>query len=93
MNRHPYAPDVLWMQTTQGFVMKCSHCQQQATSGLASGVNDFAAVHQRCAAQPTHLGLGDVVAAATKAVGIKPCTPCEARQRQLNGLFPRVWKR
>jgi hypothetical protein len=29
-------------------------------------------------------GLGDVIAAATKAVGIKPCTPCQERARRLN---------
>jgi hypothetical protein len=30
------------------------------------------------------VGLGDVVAAMTKAVGIKPCGPCEQRRRLLN---------
>jgi len=33
-------------------------------------------------------GLGDVVAAATKAVGIKPCEPCRKRQEALNRLVP-----
>lgn len=30
------------------------------------------------------MGAGDVVARATKAVGIKPCTPCERRRQWLN---------
>lgn len=33
-------------------------------------------------------GAGDVVAAATKAVGIKPCEPCRKRQEALNRLIP-----
>lgn len=33
-------------------------------------------------------GLGDVVAKATKAVGIQPCAPCERRRNWLNKYFP-----
>lgn len=33
-------------------------------------------------------GLGDVVAAITKAVGIKPCPPCERRREALNKAVP-----
>lgn len=33
-------------------------------------------------------GLGDVVAAATKAVGIKPCGGCKERQKLLNKIVP-----
>ncbi|HUQ70681.1 MAG TPA: hypothetical protein VM165_14220 [Planctomycetaceae bacterium] len=33
-------------------------------------------------------GLGDVVAAVTSAVGIKPCGPCKARQEALNRAVP-----
>jgi hypothetical protein len=33
-------------------------------------------------------GLGDVVAAATKAVGIKPCGSCQQRRETLNKLIP-----
>lgn len=32
-------------------------------------------------------GLGDVVAALTKAVGIKPCRGCKQRQSWLNKLI------
>ena len=33
-------------------------------------------------------GLGDTIAKITKAVGIKPCKPCEERRKKLNKLFP-----
>jgi len=33
-------------------------------------------------------GLGDVVAAVTKAVGIPACGPCQARQARLNAMVP-----
>jgi hypothetical protein len=33
------------------------------------------------------VGLGDVVAGMTKAVGIKPCPPCKRRQAYLNRLL------
>ena len=33
-------------------------------------------------------GLGDVIASATKAVGIKPCGGCRKRQEKLNQLVP-----
>lgn len=38
--------------------------------------------------RPQMRGAGDVVARATKAVGIKPCAPCERRRKRLNKLFP-----
>ena len=33
------------------------------------------------------IGSGDVVKAATGAVGIKPCTPCEERRRLMNNAL------
>lgn len=33
-------------------------------------------------------GLGDTIAKATKAVGIKPCGGCKKRQDWLNEKFP-----
>lgn len=33
-------------------------------------------------------GIGDVVAGATKAVGIKPCGSCQKRQAALNKATP-----
>ncbi|MEI6475735.1 MAG: hypothetical protein WCO75_10110 [Planctomycetota bacterium] len=37
--------------------------------------------------QPTP-GVGDVVAGATKAVGIKPCSACQKRQAAMNKATP-----
>lgn len=33
------------------------------------------------------VGLGDVIARATQAVGIQPCPPCKQRQAYLNRLL------
>ena len=33
-------------------------------------------------------GLGDVIAAATTAIGIKPCAGCDRRKDQLNDAVP-----
>jgi hypothetical protein len=33
-------------------------------------------------------GLGDVIARATSAIGIKPCGGCKQRQEALNKLIP-----
>jgi hypothetical protein len=33
-------------------------------------------------------GIGDVIAAATKAIGIEPCESCEKRRDKWNKLFP-----
>jgi hypothetical protein len=38
--------------------------------------------------KPKWTGLGDVVASATSAVGIKPCGGCKQRQEALNKLVP-----
>lgn len=42
------------------------------------------------AANPPKLtpGIGDAVAAATKAVGVKPCGGCQRRQEALNRATP-----
>jgi hypothetical protein len=37
-------------------------------------------------------GLGDVVASATKKLGIEPCSPCEARRLRLNKMFSFIGK-
>lgn len=38
--------------------------------------------------EPVAAGLGDAVAAATKAVGVKPCGGCQRRQAALNRATP-----
>ena len=37
---------------------------------------------------PRSTGLGDTIAKATKAVGIKPCGGCKKRQAALNKIVP-----
>ena len=41
----------------------------------------------------TGIGLGDVVAGATKAVGIKPCGSCQKRQAAFNANTPTMVRR
>lgn len=41
----------------------------------------------------TGIGLGDVVAGATKAVGIKPCGACQKRQAAMNRATPSIIRR
>lgn len=41
-------------------------------------------------AAQARVGLGDVVAAATTAVGINPCEACQRRKETLNALTPPV---
>ena len=38
-------------------------------------------------------GLGDVVATATKSLGIRPCTSCQLRRLWLNRVTPRWLRR
>ena len=47
---------------------------------------DLKAMRERL--HPHTRGLGDVVASATKAVGVKPCAPCAQRQAALNKATP-----
>ena len=86
-----------WIQANQrpdGYVdVRCTVCRVQGTL-TPQDANAF--IRQHSAHQspaPQHYGLGDVVAGVTKAFGIKPCTPCQARQQALNAAVPRVWRR
>ena len=45
-------------------------------------------VHDVEVRDPRSTGLGDTIAKATKAVGIKPCGGCKKRQAALNKLVP-----
>lgn len=94
MNRHPQVQWVLWQPTTAGFVVRCSACGAQGSVGTPQLVDTFAAQHQehRSPAQG-HYGAGDLVARATSALGIQPCTPCEARRAALNQALPKLWRR
>ena len=94
MQRHPQVQWILWQQTAGGFTARCEACGVTVSTSSPQGVDAFATDHQAHASPSAgHYGAGDLVARATKALGIEPCTPCEARRRQLNGLFPRVFPR
>ena len=95
-------PNVSWIECHDAgpsaparFLCVCRVCgaqQQEYGSGQAADLFARAhAAHQ--SASPTHYGLGDLVAKATGALGIKPCSPCEARRRAMNGAFPQVMRR
>ena len=50
--------------------------------------------HDRKVTPPeTMQGLGDVLAGATKAVGIKPCAGCQKRQAAMNRATPSYVRR
>jgi len=95
--QHPNVSWVLCGQSIGGSSWQCS-CQvcgaQMGSFGSAQAADAFARVHSaHQSASPTHYGLGDLIAKATSAVGIKPCSPCEARRRAMNGAFPQVLRK
>jgi hypothetical protein len=47
-------------------------------------------VVSECQAAEPETGLGDVIAGATKAVGVKPCGSCQKRQAAMNKATP-LW--
>ena len=77
------------------FQCACTVCgARMAQAGSNQAADAFARTHAaHQSAAPTHYGLGDLVAKATGALGIKPCSPCEARRRAMNGAFPQVMRR
>lgn len=94
MNRHPQVQWIFWQPTTQGFVARCQACGVGVAVGSPQEVDAFAAQHQQHQSSVQgYYGAGDLVARATGALGLKHCTPCEARQHQLNQRFPRLWRR
>ena len=77
--------------------IKCHGCGAVANDPAA--FRSFAHAHQGCAARmqqaaaPGYGGLGDAIAAGTKAIGIQPCAPCQRRQAMLNRAVPRLFRR
>lgn len=65
--------------------MSCGHHQ---SAKLSVNGKQFCVLCHQGRKRPALTGLGDVIAAATKAVGIKPCSGCKQRQAKLNRLFP-----
>lgn len=94
MQQHPQIPWISFERIGAGVRVQCRACGGQTgvvTPAAADAFSRQHAEHQSAAAG--HYGMGDVIARATKAVGIKPCTPCEARRQKLNQWLPRVWQR
>lgn len=87
----PRLPHILVGPHPQGgFIVRDTRTGETVHAPTRGHVDGFAATHS---AAPGYAGLGDAVAAMTRAVGAKPCTPCQARQATLNGLLPRLWRR
>lgn len=90
----PLDPAVPWVQVEdRGAYIRChcNVCQADVAVRTEAEIDAFMRGHQaHRSASPTHLGAGDLVAAATKRLGIQPCSPCEARRRALNQAMPRV---
>lgn len=94
MNAHPQVRWVQWIQSPQGFQFQCTACGATGQARTPQGVDAFAQAHaEHRSAAAGYYGAGDAVAAATKALGIESCSPCEARRRAMNGWLPRLWKR
>ena len=76
-------------------VLQChthAHCRACRTDAdwreRVTGVRDFDCPHGVTESNLPSRGLGDTIAKATKAVGIKPCGGCRRRAKKLNELFP-----
>lgn len=93
--RHPNVSWVLCTQNGPSWACRCTVCgAAMGQFGSNQAADTFARAHSaHQSASPTHFGLGDLVAKATGALGIKPCSPCEARRRQMNGWAPEVLRK
>jgi hypothetical protein len=88
---HPSLPHIVVSPHPQGgFIVRDTRTGEAAHAPTRDAVARFAADHS---ARPGYGGLGDAVHAMTSAVGVKPCTPCAARQARLNALVPGLWRR
>ena len=67
----------------------CAACRTDADwRERVTGARDFDCPHGVTSDSLPSRGLGDTIAKATKAVGIKPCGGCKKRQAALNKLVP-----
>lgn len=96
MQRHPYAPHVLYGPSPRGgFYMADERTGETFWAPDEHGLNQFAADR---AAEAGYFGAGDLVAAVAKpvarAVGMdeRDCG-CAGRQAALNQAFPRLLRR
>lgn len=91
----PYHPRLSWIlvgaHPQGGFVVRNTRTGQEVFAPTQQAVANAAASMSSAVG---YGGLGDVVAGVTKRLGFSGgCTPCAQRQAQLNGLFPRVFRR
>jgi hypothetical protein len=76
-------------------ILRCetrAHCRACRTDPdwceRVVGAREFECPHGVTAGSLPSRGLGDTIAKATKAVGIKPCGGCKKRQAILNKIVP-----
>jgi hypothetical protein len=92
--RYPPVQWILYEATPSGLMAACEVCRTQTGPLSWQGLHQFALTHrEHMSSAPTHYGAGDVVAAATKALGMESCSPCEQRRMALNRMMPRIWRR
>jgi len=76
--------------------MTCRHAAGTCTNTFELLVNGPEISPARCGACPSYdgpaRGLGDMIASATKAVGVKPCAQCQSRREALNQILPNPFK-
>ena len=86
-----YHPRLPWVQYAQhphgGFVVRDTRTGEARHVASHDEIVRFAATHS---ARPGYYGAGDAVHAVTSRLGMSGCTPCAARQAQLNRMFPRL---
>lgn len=72
--------------------MTCNHKTSSGKCGKGVFLLDQPVPLYVCNACPQYdgpmRGLGDMIAAATKAVGIKPCGGCQKRREIANAVIP-----
>jgi len=92
--RYPAVQWIVYEAHPPGIWAVCEVCRTQTGPLSWPGLHQFALAHrEHVSAAPSHYGAGDVVAAATKAMGLQGCSPCERRRMELNRIMPRVWRR
>lgn len=89
-------PWVIAAPHPNGLQVFCQVCRAKEIVCCPEAANAFAIGHRqhRTTAGPSHVGLGDAVAAVAKRLGFKkPCQECEQRRVRLNRKVPRLFSR
>lgn len=92
-----FSPEIQWVLVDprqNGIDAYCEVCGVGGLQRSSHDVASFAQAHRTHQAPKGSLRLGDAFAAVAKpiarAMGQKPCSPCEARRRAMNDL-KRFW--